>query len=116
MKIKSILDARKMNRKGVLGLETVIVVIISLLSLAVTAIAIFLALTSLQDANLFTTGSQSANDTDQLIVNITSGTTDFFANIPTIMAILGAVVIILAVVLIILAVSRIRSGANQASL
>lgn len=113
--MKTLKQWRKMNRKGVLGLDTVTAVIVTLLILAVTAIAVFLALTSLQDANLFTAGSQAANDTDQLINNITSGTTDFFANIPTVMAILGAVIIILAVVLIIIAVGRIRGGA-QASL
>ncbi len=104
------------DKKGVLGLETVGSVIITLLVLAVIAIAVFLALDSLNTANLFTAGSQSANDTTNLINNITSGTTAFFANIPTVMVILGAVVIILAVVLIILAVGRISGGARAAEL
>ncbi len=54
------------------------------------------------------------SDSTNLVSNVTSGTAQFFENIPTIMVILGAVVIILAVVLIILAVGRI-SGAGRAS-
>lgn len=96
----------KMDKRGVLGLETVGSVIITLLVLAVTAIAVFLALVSLQNANLFTTASASANNTNYIINNITGGTTTFFNNIPTIMTILGAVVIILAVTLILFAVYR----------
>lgn len=102
---------RKMNRRGVLGLDTVRDVMIFLLTLAVIAIAVFLALVSLQGANLFTAGSQAANDTDNVINNITVGTTQFFANIPTVFVILGAVVIILAVALILFAVSRFSATA-----
>ena len=123
MKIKSIKEHMKKSfvekmkdKRGVLGLETVGAVIITLLVLAVIAIAVFLALDSLNTAGLFTSGSQSANDTTNLIANITSGTTDFFSNIPTVMTILGAVVIILAVVLIILAVGRISGGARATQL
>lgn len=104
------------DKSAVLGLDTVQAVIVTLLVLAVVAIAVFLALVSLQGAGLFTAGSQAANDTDNIINNITSGTTDFFENIPTVMTILGAVVIILAVVLIIVAVGRIRAGADNANL
>lgn len=51
-----------------------------------------------------------------LVGNVTNGTAEFFANIPTVMVILGAVVIILAVVLIILAVGRISGGARETDL
>jgi uncharacterized membrane protein len=82
-------------------------VILTLLTISVIAIAVFLALTSLQNAGIFTTGSQSANQTANIINNITTGTTNFFAQIPTIMTILGVVALIGAVVLIIYYVSRI---------
>ena len=113
---QSFIEKMKKDKRGVLGLETVGSVIITLLVLAVISIAVFLALDSLNTAGLFTAGSQSANDTTNLINNITSGTTDFFSNIPTVMTILGAVVIILAVVLIILAVGRISGGARATEL
>lgn len=54
-----------------------------------------------------------ASNAVNLASNVTTGTADFFNNIPTVMTILGAVIIILAVVLIILAVGRIRLGAKE---
>lgn len=107
---------KKMGKRGVLGLDTARDVMIFLLTLAVIAIAVFLALVSLQNANLFTTGSQAANDTNLVINNITTGTTQFFANIPTVFTILGAVVIILAVTLILFAVNRFSAGSGAGSL
>lgn len=97
---------RIMRKHGILGLETVRVVIIFLLILAVTAIAVFLALTSLQNAGIFTANSQAANQTDQIIGNITTATTDFFANSSTFMVLLAVVVILLIVALVLVAVGR----------
>ena len=94
------------SKKGILGLDTVKAVILALLTLAVVAIAVFLALTSLQNSNLFTTGSLTANQTGSIISNITTGTTNFFSNIPTIMTLLGVVVLILIITIVIVAVSR----------
>lgn len=105
-----------MDKKGVLGLDTARDVMIFLLSLAVIAIAVFLALVSLQNSNLFTTGSTAANNTNFIINNITSGTTAFFTNIPTVFTILGAVVIILAVTLILFAVNRFSQSTGSGSL
>jgi hypothetical protein len=48
----------KMDKKGQLGLDTVKSVMISFLVLAVISIAIVLALVSLRDSNIFTSGSQ----------------------------------------------------------
>ena len=112
-KLKKIVS---MNKRGVLGMDTVAEVIVFLLTLAVTAIAVFLAMVSLQNANLFTAGSVSANNTNAVINNVTNGTTSFFGNIPTIMTILGAVVIILAVTLILFAVSKFSGGAQGGNL
>lgn len=102
---------RWMNSRGVLGMETAGEVFKFALILAVLAIAVFLALSSLQDANLFTTGSSNANNTDDVINNVTGGVVTFFASIGTVFSILIAVVIILAVVLILLAIRRFSGGA-----
>lgn len=96
------------------SLNLVGAVILALLTIAVIAIAVFLALTSLQNAGIFTAGSQADNDTDNIINNITKGTTNFFTQIPTIMTILGVVALIGAVVLIIFFVSRM--GGQQQGL
>ena len=100
------------NKKGAVveTLRLVGAVILTLLTLAVITIAVFLALSSLQNAGIFTAGSQSANDTNVIIKNITTGTTNFFAQIPTIMTILGIVALIGAIVLIIYFVSRMGGG------
>lgn len=100
------------HKKGVLGLDTVRAVIVTLLVIAVTAIAVFLALVSLQNASIFTSGSQADNDTTNIINNITTGTTDFFSNVPTFMTLLGVVVILLIIVLVLIAIRRFESPAS----
>lgn len=102
--------------KGILGLDVAKSVIIFLLVLAVTAIAVILALVSLQNSNIFTAGSQAANDTDNIINNITSGTTTFFSYVPTWMVLLAVVVLIAIVAIIIVAVSRFEGRGGSVSL
>jgi hypothetical protein len=104
------------DKRGILGLETVRVVIVTLLVLAVTSIAVFLALVSLQDAGIFTADSQAANDTDKIIGNITSGTTDFFANVPTFMILLGVVVLLLIIAIVLVVVGRFGGTTGGADL
>jgi hypothetical protein len=101
-----------MNKKGAVveTLKIVGAVILTLLTIAVITIAVFLALTSLQNAGIFTAGSQSANQTNNIINNITVGATGFYTQIPTIFTILGVVALISAVVLIIYFVSRLGGG------
>jgi hypothetical protein len=94
------------NRNGVLGLETAKAVMVTFLVLAVTGVAILLALTSLQNANIFTANSQADNDTDAIVGNISSGLVTFFGSTGTIFSILIVVVIILAISIIIWAVGR----------
>jgi len=94
------------NRNGVLGLDTAKQVMITFLILAVTGVAILLALTSLQNANIFTTNSQGYNATNGIVNNISSGLSTFFGSTGTIFSILVVVVIILAISIIIWAVGR----------
>ena len=94
------------QRNGVLGLETAKQVMVTFLVLAVTGIAVLLALVSLQNANIFTPLSQAANDTDHIVGNVSAGLVTFFASTGTIFSILIVVVIILAISIIIWAVGR----------
>lgn len=112
MKVMSLAQKLSMNKKGVLGMDSVRDVIIFLLTLAVAAIAVFLALSSLQDANLFTASSTADNNTDYIINNITNGASNFFEQVPTIFTVLGAVAIILAVTLILFAVNRFSQSST----
>jgi len=94
------------QRNGVLGLETAKQVMVTFLVLAVTGVAILLALTSLQDANIFTDESLGDNATTNIIGNVSDGLETFFASTGTIFSILIVVVIILAISIIIWAVGR----------
>jgi len=94
------------QRNGVLGLETAKQVMVTFLVLAVTGVAILLALTSLQNANIFTTNSAGYNATSNIIGNVSSGLVTFFGSTGTIFSILIVVVIILAISIIIWAVGR----------
>ena len=115
--MKQILEHLKLkDKRGILGLDTVKAVIITLLTLAVIAIACFLALVSLQNANIFTTGSTAANQTNYIINNITGGTTAFFNNVPTFFTLLGVVVLILIIAIVIVAVTRFSPGMGRESL
>lgn len=106
----------KKNKKGALGLDTTKTVMISLLTLAVIAIAVFLALVSLRDAGIFSSGSLEDNQTTDIIANITYGGTRFFQNVPTFFILLGVVVLILIIAIVIVAVSRFSAGGSRESL
>lgn len=94
------------NRNGVLGLDTTKQVMVTFLILAVTGVAVLLALTSLQNANIFAANSLGANSTAQIVGNVSTGLTTFFGSTGTIFSILVVVVIILAISIIIWAVGR----------
>ena len=94
------------NRNGVLGLDTAKQVMITFLVLAVIGVAVLLALTSLQSADIFETGSLAENNSNAIIGNVSNGLTTFFSSTGTIFSILIVVVIILAISIIIWAVGR----------
>jgi len=101
------------SKRGVLGFDTVKAVLIALLTLSVVSVAVFLALTSLNNANIFTAGSLGANATTNILGNVTSGTSSFFGYVPTIMILLAVVVIILVISIVIVAVTRFGGGARE---
>lgn len=99
------------NKRGQIGLDTVESVGIKFLILAVLGFAIILALVTLSNSNLFTAGSQAANDTNNIQSNVTTSLASFFSNTGTIFNVLVAVVIILAIAIIVGVVrSRTFSG------
>lgn len=102
------------NKKGQLGLDTVKSVMIAFLLISVISVAIILALVSLNNSNIFTTGSTEANQTQNIVLNVSGGLESFFSNTGTIFSILVVVVIILAIAIIILAVQRFggKSGGS----
>jgi hypothetical protein len=102
------------NRNGVLGLDTAKQVMITFLVLAVIGVAVLLALTSLQNANIFEPDSLAENNSNAIIGNVSNGLTTFFASTGTIFSILIVVVIILAISIIIWAVGRFGQSSEGA--
>ena len=104
------------NKKAILGLDTVKSVILSLLTLAVVAIAVLLALTSLNNSSIFASGSLAQSYTNSTVNNISSGLASFFGQVPTFFVLLGVVVLILIIAIVIVAVSRFGGGMSRESL
>jgi multidrug resistance efflux pump len=98
------------NKKGQVGLNLAKSVLVLFLILAVLGIAVILALVSLRDSNIFTENSQDANDTTNIVANVTGGVTEFFSNTTTVFSILIVVVIISAIGIVIYVVTRFGSG------
>lgn len=96
-------------KRGVLGLDTAKAVMITLLTISVVAIAIIIALSSLQDADILTSGSEAANQTDAVLINVSQGISGFFSNAGTWLTLLAVVVIILIIAIVIVSVGRFGS-------
>lgn len=103
----------KINKRGQVGLDVVKKVMLSFLVLAVLGIAVLLALSSLDDAGIFTSGSTADTQSGNIIGNVSTSLGDFFGNTGTIFSILVVVVIILAIAIIIAVVSRFGSGSSS---
>jgi uncharacterized membrane protein YfhO len=98
------------SKRGVLGLDTVKAVILSLLTLAVLFVAVVLALTTLINSNILPSGPASTNYTVGAVQNITSGGATFFTYVPTFFILLAVVVLILIIAIVIVAVGRFGGG------
>ena len=108
------MKALQMKKKGQLGslVELPGKVVIGLLILAVTVIAVFLALGVLTTSNIFTANSTSYNNTIYIANNITGGATSFFNYVPTVFTVLGVVLILGAIGLLIFVVYRFARGSE----
>jgi hypothetical protein len=101
------------NKKGQVGLDLTKKVMVSLMVLAVTAIAVILALVSLDDSGIFTAGSTADTQSGYIVGNVTTAAADFFSNAGTFFSIIVAVVIILLVAIILAVVSRFGSSSSS---
>ena len=103
---KSIQKHLKMNKRGVLGLDTAKDFILAILILSIVAFAVVIALNALNDSNAAPAGSTAANVTTSIFQNTTTGVETLFASANTWFALLAVVIIILVIAVVILAVSR----------
>ena len=96
---------KSLNKKGVVGLEVGKKVMLLLLTMGIIAFALIVVLNQLDTSNVATAGSVAANQSTNILNNITGGVETFFTNATTWFALLGIVVLILIIVIVIKAVS-----------
>ena len=99
-----------MDKKGQVGLDTAKQVMLALMTMGVIAFAIIVALASLRTSNALSAGSIEANQTSNILNNITAGTSSFFSNVGTWFSLLAVVIIILIIAIVIFAVNRFGGG------
>ena len=106
---------RSLNRKSILGLNTVKAFIVVLLSLAIIGIVTLVVLSAIQNANIVTSGSTVDNQTKAITNNVSGGISTFFGNAGTFFALLGVVVIILIISLVVVVVNRFGGSTMEQS-
>lgn len=100
------------DRKAVFGLTSVQQFFAIILGVALLAYVIVIIMGTLQSANIVTTGSLAANQTNYILQNVSTGITGFFSSITPVYAILAILVIILVLVVLVRVVS---GGTGQGS-
>jgi len=101
---------KKMNKRGILGLDSVRDFMLIILTVAVIAFAIIIALANLNSSGVLVAGSTEKNQTTTLFNNVTAGVTSFFSNSTTFFSLLAVAVIILIIGLVIFAVNRFSAA------
>ena len=94
------------NKKGVLGLDTARQFILLILTVAVISFAVVIALGTLNNTNILETGSVEANQTTNVLRNVSGGVERFFQDAGTWFVLLSVVIIILIIAVVVVAVSR----------
>ena len=87
------------KRKNKKGFSTILALIGGVMSLVFLTIFGLVFINQLNDANLLTANSASANVTDQMIGNVTTGINNVSVQIPTVFTI-GAFILIIVVLLV----------------
>ena len=104
------------NKKGVMGLEIAIGFVLSLLTLAIIVFAVIVALSTLNNSNVLTANSLEANQTSDILLNVTGGAASLFTNVTTWFSLIAVVIIILIISVVIIAVKRFGGEAGTSGL
>jgi thiosulfate reductase cytochrome b subunit len=100
----------QMNRKGVFGLTSVQQFFAIILGVALLAYVIVVIMGTLQSSSILTAGSNAANQTDNILLNVSDGVTSFFSSINPVYAILAILVIILILIVLVRVVTGGTGG------
>lgn len=113
MKLKSLIMK---NKKGVFGLSSVQQFFAVILGIALLAYVIVVIMGTLQGSSILATGSMAKNQTDNILVNVSSGISGFFGSITPVYAILAILVIILVLIVLVRVVTSSGGGAGTPQL
>lgn len=102
----------KKDKKGIFGLTAIQQFFVVILGLALLAYVIVIIMGTLQSANIVPSGSVAANQTQNILLNVSTGVTSFFSAINPVYAILAVLVIILVLVVLVRVVSAPGASAN----
>lgn len=100
---------KPLNKKGQV-IELIGGTVMGLMGLIFLIFAVLFAISALNPSTFFTTGSASANATNQLTNNLTSGVASFGQYIPTIFLVLGVVMVLAGILVLILYVKRMQGS------
>ena len=100
------------SKKGVFGLNAVQSFFATILGLALLGYIIVIIMGILSQANILTAGSTPANQSNAILMNVSSGISGFFASINPVYAILAILVIILILVVLVRVVQTPGSGST----
>jgi hypothetical protein len=89
---------RKINKRGVFGLNAIQQFFAVILGIALLAYVIVIIMGTLSGASIVTSGSLADNQTKSILANVSTGITSFFSAINPVYAILAVLVIILVLV------------------
>jgi len=107
---------RKMNKKGVFGLTSVQQFFAIILGIALLAYVIVVIMGTLNASSILTAGSTAANQTNNILNNVSTGITGFFSAINPVYAILAILVIILVLVVLVRVVTGSTGGSGSPQL
>ena len=109
--MKSIKSMLK-DMKAIFGLNAVQSFFSVILGIALLAYVIVIIMGTLSTANIVGTGTLAANQTNQILSNVSSGITSFFGAINPVYAILAILVIILVLVVLVRVVQAPAGGST----
>ena len=92
---------KKMNKKGVFGLNAVQSFFATILGIGLLAYVIVIIMGTLSSANIVSTGTLAYNGTQAILGNVSTGVSGFFTSINPVYAILAVLVIILVLVVLV---------------
>jgi len=101
---------RKLNKKGVFGLNAIQSFFATILGIALLAYVIVIIMGVLSTSNVVATGTLAYNQTQSILGNVSNGVTGFFSAINPVYAILAVLVIILVLVVLVRVVQAPNSG------